>query len=350
MILGTVFVLVLVVIVCALCIFQAHALKPTVSVKGALQRAIEDSAFTPNQFKIYDLSTETVCNRLIVVAPFDWYVWAFRGEVYILSPERGTRCADYSAPAVQVFADRFVETCLTVDLDSILHQYVETIVPVMVPYEITERTFTILSALNLLFKRWIPLTTEDATTGQRKVRVGFLVRRPRSAPNGTTGRTISGREVIELTSGRTTNDSRLQRKVYQHMGAGLELPRAQDQTQLGSAESSSSNAEDHNIGKRQVYEPSDLFYPWETEDDTGRITRRLLRDPDRPINIVKSKPPIIRGLDAPRSRWMTHEEALAKSRANIAYWQKYAADRAAAAASAVKPVESATIEEISDDA
>jgi hypothetical protein len=221
----------------------------------------------------------------------------------------------------------------------------------MVPYEITEKTFTILSALNLLFKSWIPLATEDAETGQRKVRVGHLLRRTRAAPSGNLGRTLSGREVIELTMGQTTSESRLQRKVYQHMGSGKELPREQPPkdanvpTAAATADTPTTESS-HTVAKRQIYEESDLFYPWEPAADSGRITRRLIRDPDRRIELIESKPTFT-PVESRPWRPLTDAEALAKR----AYWAKYNAEKAAESAAnpGTRPVEPATIEEISDD-
>nr|WOJ45426.1 19 kDa protein [Apis mellifera nudivirus] len=129
-------------------------------LKDITNRAVADSAFSPTEFRIYDRSTATICDRLICIMPFDWWVWACRNELYILNPEGGIKCAVGNTPAVQVFADQFVEVCLNLNYDSLLNGY--TNLPcTIVPYEITSTVFTILTALNILVKRWIKFDSEN---------------------------------------------------------------------------------------------------------------------------------------------------------------------------------------------
>lgn len=47
--------------------------------------ASEKSEFDLTYFIIYDRSTETVCDRLICVKPFDWWVYAKNGDVLIFN-------------------------------------------------------------------------------------------------------------------------------------------------------------------------------------------------------------------------------------------------------------------------
>ena len=124
-------------------------------VNGIFDQVVNKSEFNPTVFKIYDKSTKDVCNRLILVSPFEWYIWACRGELYIINPEGGLQCPLTSCSAVRVFKDQFVETCLDLDLNSIVKMYTEGKSPLLVPYEITKSTFTILSALNILVKKWV---------------------------------------------------------------------------------------------------------------------------------------------------------------------------------------------------
>nr|AJZ73138.1 PIF-4 [Venturia canescens] len=124
------------------------------NVDNIINLAVSKATFNPGVFKIYDNSTENKCNRLIEISPFGWVVWAYYEELYILNPEGGIVCAIGRTPAVRVYADRFIETCLKISYDSIIHEYKR--LPVKhVPYEIDDNTFTILSALNILVKDWI---------------------------------------------------------------------------------------------------------------------------------------------------------------------------------------------------
>lgn len=122
-----------------------------------IDAAVSDSSFNPTIFKIYDRSTETLCDRLIDVQPFGWYIWACRGELYILNPEGGMKCSLSSTPAVQVHANKvFVNTCITIPFQSLLTEYRKQ-PAVHVPYEITSNKFTILSALNILVKGYVKI-------------------------------------------------------------------------------------------------------------------------------------------------------------------------------------------------
>lgn len=121
-----------------------------------VDEAAKRSAFSPTEFHIYDKSTEKRCDRLIVVYPFEWHIWAIANQLYILNPEGGIICGAGSTPAVKVVRDQFFEVCLKIDYDSLLRGYTEGVTPSkIVPYEINSSTFTVLSALNLLVKGWV---------------------------------------------------------------------------------------------------------------------------------------------------------------------------------------------------
>lgn len=143
-----------------------------VNIGGIVDHAAQEAAFNSNVFIIRDKSSNTVCNRLITVRPFDWTIWACRGELYILNPEGGIQCSAGRTPAVRVYADQFVETCLTLSYDTIIGSYSKRNGAKIkhVPYEIEGSTFTILTALNVLAKDWITFDTDDAqsTTGKLK--------------------------------------------------------------------------------------------------------------------------------------------------------------------------------------
>lgn len=294
---GDVFVIVLLVVICTVCLYQIYALRSTASVGSAVDGAIDRSAFAPEQFKIYDRSTATECNRLIVVAPFDWYIWACRGEVYILAPERGIRCSANATPAVQVFRDEFSETCLTIDFDSVLRQYVGSLPPVIVPYEITGTTFTVLSALNILFERTIPLAVGTETDPDpshphnptrrrgKQIKLTAVVDRPTDAadPNTTHRTLLSEADVVrKTTKPQLPHLAKLQRTFDRHAG---------NVTSFDPAVVARTGK--HIRTRRQaptVAEPTDtvtqsLFGPDET--DVGRIERRQHQDPARRIRLME---------------------------------------------------------------
>lgn len=144
-----------VILICFACLYYMSLFREKANVERVIDEASKRAEYTPTLFKIYDKSSDNVCDRLIVIAPFDWYLWAVRGELYILNPEGGIKCAQNTTPAIQVLADQFLETCLKLDLNSILDVYVNGKVPHVVSYEINETTFTILSAINILVRNYI---------------------------------------------------------------------------------------------------------------------------------------------------------------------------------------------------
>lgn len=159
----------LVCIISLICIYYMYYVKKSGNFDGLIRDSVKKSEFTPTQFKVYDKSTETVCNRLIVVDPFNWYIWACRGELYVLNPESGIQCNANSTPAIRVFATEFVETCLRISVNAILNSYTLGNTPVIVPYEITDTSFTILSALNILTKSLVTFDKEQTPIDKHKI-------------------------------------------------------------------------------------------------------------------------------------------------------------------------------------
>lgn len=148
-------IVVLVVLVCLMCLLYMLVISKKVNFSKFVNETVEKTSFKPTIFKIYDLSTKQACNRLIIVEPFTWYIWAIHGRLFILNPENGLKCFVGSMPAVQVFATQFVETCLKLDMNAMFLKYINGKIPIIVPYEITDTTFTVISALNILVKNYI---------------------------------------------------------------------------------------------------------------------------------------------------------------------------------------------------
>lgn len=115
----------------------------------AIGIASKKSQIEDSYFEIYDKSSETVCNRLIVVKPFDWYILSRHGSAYVLN-QTTNNCNDSSTPAAKIIdSDMFENVCLPHTMADIIDSFsVET--PVQVPYKITGVKFNILDALNCL--------------------------------------------------------------------------------------------------------------------------------------------------------------------------------------------------------
>lgn len=213
-----------IIIISIVCLYYMYVFKKAASVDNIIDEAARRAEYSPTIFKIYDKSTAEVCNRLIVVAPFDWYIWACRGELYILNPEGGIKCAANTTPAIQVLPDQFLETCLKLNLNSILDAYVNGHVPYVEPYEITTTTFTILSALNILMKKFITFgdTSPAASklTNMKHLTPHDILYENAGADvvdSSRSFRVLSARSVISVTTSKNSKD--LQKFYSKHMKA-----------------------------------------------------------------------------------------------------------------------------------
>lgn len=152
-----------VLLISIVCIYYMYRIRSNLAIDNAITRAINYSEFSPTHFRIYDKSTDTICNRLIVIEPFNWYLWAANGELFILNPESSRHCTHNTTPAVQVLEHQFIELCLTMNFDSVVSSYTQNTVPVLIEYEINSERFTIVDAINLLMKSWIKFEPTSMT-------------------------------------------------------------------------------------------------------------------------------------------------------------------------------------------
>lgn len=181
-----------------------------VNIGGIVDHAAQEAAFNSTVFIIHDKSSNTVCNRLITVRPFDWMIWACRGDLYILNPEGGIQCSAGHTPAVKVYADQFVETCLTLSYDTIISSYSKNNGAKIkhVPYEIEGSTFTILTALNILAKDWITFdTATQSTIGKLRDIIPTTEEhgRVKRSVYTQTGRTLTPQQVVRYVGPRVKN-------------------------------------------------------------------------------------------------------------------------------------------------
>lgn len=212
------------------------------NIGDAVNMAVDGSMFSPTRFVIYDKSTETKCDRLITILPFEWYVWAVRDELYILNPEGATHCEPNMIPVVQVIDNTFKMTCINLELDTLLKHYKETGVTKIVNYEITGKKFTIMTALNILVKDWVTYDTKkmnlvrgadnkiyeinDPVLGVRLTEAadlnsneGYLFDRlkPDRLTRTNPGRHLTSHEVLKLMSNENTHRSHTELlEKYQH--------------------------------------------------------------------------------------------------------------------------------------
>lgn len=128
----------------------------------------------PTYYDIYDRSTETECDRLIIVKPFDWYIWAKNGLVYLLNATN-ENCPITYTPSTLVPAStnlddasyNFKSVCLYIVFNDVIESYKNNNIGIKVNFQIEEiqaqrNKFTILDALNDLFKNYITMDKENA--------------------------------------------------------------------------------------------------------------------------------------------------------------------------------------------
>lgn len=176
-------ILVFAAIIVMLSLYFLERMRNRINLGRYVAESAKRSAFSPTEFLIYDKSTRDQCDRLIIVQPFDWQIWAIGGQLYILNPEGSIVCSVGSTPAVKVLRDQFIEVCLKIEYDSLLRGYTEGVMPSkVVPYEIEGTTFTVLSALNLLVREYVTLA--DADTPMLAHRINAIDDADDDAPNG----------------------------------------------------------------------------------------------------------------------------------------------------------------------
>lgn len=140
--------------------------KPNV-FETTYKEAEEKTRFNPTYFLIYDNSTDEKCNRLIVVQPFSWLVWATNNSVYIFDSVSGHQCPLGTSPAIKVTQDIFSmkAECINIVPTALYNLYDP---PIRVDYDITESAlpnkFTVLDALNILFKKYITADFQEEPT------------------------------------------------------------------------------------------------------------------------------------------------------------------------------------------
>lgn len=128
-----------------------------------LQDAIDESELKTRpiltKYLIFDRSQEGPINRLIQILPFDWWIWAVNGEVFIFSTS-GYECKPGTQAVVKVPStpdnSLFKVYCINVLLQDLKKLF--TAPPHVEQYSLEGvEKFTILNALNYLFTKWITM-------------------------------------------------------------------------------------------------------------------------------------------------------------------------------------------------
>jgi hypothetical protein len=144
--------------------------KPT-KILNVHESAEEATRFATTFFLIYDKSLPDALDRLVVVEPFGWIIWAINNDIYILENTSAIQCQLGSSPAIKVTENIFsmVSICINIEPTALLNLYDD---PVRVNYDVLDSSspnrFTVLDALNILFREHLTVkftndTPDDAT-------------------------------------------------------------------------------------------------------------------------------------------------------------------------------------------
>lgn len=135
------------------------------SIRNIINKAVNSSEYKPTIFEIYDRSTEQICDRLVIIKPFDWYLWNVNDELYVLNPENGMFCGPGSTPAVKILKSECIKFCLQLDFDSIIRSY-KQVTKHEIEYNIDKPIFTIFTALNILCKKYLKFKLSDTLNSE----------------------------------------------------------------------------------------------------------------------------------------------------------------------------------------
>uniref|UniRef100_A0AAU8GD55 Uncharacterized protein n=1 Tax=Faxonius propinquus nudivirus TaxID=3139431 RepID=A0AAU8GD55_9VIRU len=140
------------------------------NIENNIIQASMDTEFGTTYLNIYDKSTSIKCDRLIIVKPFEWIIWAKNGSVYILG-DTNYQCPINYTPATivpHVINDEsmsiynFKSVCLHSVFNDIINNYTLNIIPTKINFDIKllqsdPSKFTILDILNYLFLNYITI-------------------------------------------------------------------------------------------------------------------------------------------------------------------------------------------------
>lgn len=140
------------------------------AIMDVYREAEEETRFDPTYFLVYDKSLADRCDRLVVVEPFGWLIWAINNNVYILENTSGIICPLGSSSAIKVTRDttQMTSECINITPIALLNLYNS---PTRIGYDVTDckhpNKFTVLDALNILFRSIITISFDDGDDEQQ---------------------------------------------------------------------------------------------------------------------------------------------------------------------------------------
>ena len=157
-----------IVVICFILFFISKT-KPTF-IQEQITSASKQTQFASTYFEIYDKTNKYgICNRLIIVKPFEWQFWAKDGKIYVLV-DTNFQCPQNYTPATLVPNSTestnsiydFKSICIHSLLEDIISSYTNTISPVKVSFDIQKLQevpdkFTIIDALHYLLNGYLTM-------------------------------------------------------------------------------------------------------------------------------------------------------------------------------------------------
>lgn len=168
----------------------------SINVLGVIQNSASNATiFSPTHYVIYDRSTKTVCDRLICVKPFEWWIYAKNGSVLVFDVS-GYLCPQNMSAALVVPTTvtgevdetySFKNICVHKTLSNLIAAY-QNFTTYTIDYSIPkiqtyDNSFTVLDALNDLFTKYITQSVDSSSglTHQQSLEKTFETASNRSA-------------------------------------------------------------------------------------------------------------------------------------------------------------------------
>ena len=163
-----------VIVICIILLIVSKA-KPTRFIQDQINIASRETQFGSTYFEIYDKTNteDGICNRLIIVKPFEFQIWAKNGKIYILA-DTNFQCPPNYTPAALVpnviepnsSTYEFKSICIHMLLEDIISSYTSTISPVKISFDIQQlqehsEKFTIIDALNYLVNGYLTMDSPN---------------------------------------------------------------------------------------------------------------------------------------------------------------------------------------------
>lgn len=130
-----------------------YTFQPNTTSK-VLARAFKGAEHTSHFVTVYENSTASVVDKLLVVNPYGWILWNYDGRLFVMNPEAGT--GESACPrGVGVFEVSssinltFTRRCVNVSLVDLVAFYQSRAVRSVVPFEPT-KVYTVLDLIELL--------------------------------------------------------------------------------------------------------------------------------------------------------------------------------------------------------